>query len=77
MKNEKLQSRREFFKNAAKATLPILGGIALANLSITTQASQIMGCDNSCTNSCLGGCKGGCHISCAVGCKGACAKSSK
>ncbi len=30
-KNEKLQSRREFFKKAAKGALPILGAIVLAN----------------------------------------------
>ena len=29
-KNEELQSRREFFKKAAKGALPILGAIALA-----------------------------------------------
>ena len=30
-KNEELQSRREFFKQAAKGALPVLGAILLAN----------------------------------------------
>jgi len=35
--NEEIQSRREFFKNAAKKALPILGAVALINMPILTQ----------------------------------------
>lgn len=33
-KNEELQSRREFFKRAAKGALPILAGAALLSKSV-------------------------------------------
>ena len=34
-RNEELQSRREFFKKAAKGALPILGAMVLANAPLT------------------------------------------
>lgn len=73
-KNEELQNRREFFKNAAKKALPILGAIALAGAPIISQAAEKepMGCDwGSCQSSCRGGCMG-CSGTCTGGCQGLC-----
>ncbi len=74
-KNEELQSRREFFKSAAKAALPVLGAVVLSSLPIQAQAVE-MGCDyycyNSCTNGCQSGCKGGCYSGCDNGCRQSC-----
>ena len=69
-KNEELQSRRQFFKKAAKGALPILGMIVLANAPVITNAAEEapMGCDYYCS----GGCKGSCGRSCSYGCDGGC-----
>ena len=45
-RNEEIQSRREFFKNAAKGTLPILGAIILSNIPIAAKASETQSCRN-------------------------------
>ena len=86
--NEELQNRREFFKNAAKKALPIIGTIALASAPIIAQTTEKepMGCTWDCTsscqggcmgcrNSCMGSCQGACDTSCYVGCKGSCNRS--
>lgn len=62
-KNEELQSRREFFKKAAKGALPILGAIVLANVPNALSAAG--GC--TCA-SCVGGCGTACFQACANGC---------
>ena len=64
-----LQSRREFFKKAAKGALPILGAIILAGTPSILNASESapMGCNNSCYNTCTG-CRGTCITNCAVHC---------
>lgn len=75
-KNEELQSRREFFKKAAKGALPILGAILLANAPMITNAADVkapMGCTGTCTGACYGSCKGcstTCTGTCSHGCKG-------
>lgn len=69
-RNEEIQSRREFFKNAAKGALPILGAVLLANAPVIARAADSeapMGC----TGSCYSGCKNGC-TSCKYTCKGGC-----
>ena len=68
-RNEEIQSRREFFKKAAKGALPILGAVILASSPIISKAveNEPMGCYNSCLTSCSGTCSGGC-----MGCKGTC-----
>lgn len=77
-KNEELQSRREFFKKAAKGALPILGAVLLANAPVISQATEVdsMACKYMCQISCRGGCKnscgGGCKDSCQTYCKGGC-----
>ena len=76
-KNEELQSRRSFFKNAAKAALPILGTIALAHMPIVSQAREhptdcSKGCYTGCYNTIKGGCGGGCGSTCSGRCIGSC-----
>ncbi len=69
--NEELQSRREFFKKAAKGALPILGAIALSNIPMLGKAEEMLGCNFGCS----GGCSGGCSRSCSFGCSGSCSGS--
>lgn len=83
-KNEELHSRRQFFKKAAKATLPILGATILAAspLKIFASESNPTGCSGacswSCQNTCRGtcqgcrGCSGACSYSCTTTCHGGC-----
>ena len=78
-KNEELQSRREFFKKAAKGALPILGAIVLASSPVLAKAAEgeaASGCRyEPCVGGCHNGCKGGCKdicTSCHNGCKGGC-----
>ena len=76
MNNEELQSRREFFKNAAKAALPVVAAAVLANVpTMKTEASEAGQCNNwctSCTGSCTGACTGACARSCSGSCSGGC-----
>ncbi|MBR1631906.1 MAG: Cys-Xaa-Xaa-Xaa repeat radical SAM target protein [Paludibacteraceae bacterium] len=73
--NEELQSRREFFKKAAKAALPVVGAVVLGSLPIKAQA-ETMGCDYlcmyGCTGNCSGHCTGGCSGYCQSSCRGHC-----
>lgn len=78
-KNNELQSRRQFFKKAAKGALPILGAIALTQMPFLSQAHESqneMGCDYSCfamcADNCSGGCKGECTTACSRGCANYC-----
>jgi hypothetical protein len=88
-KKDELQSRRQFFKKAAKGALPILGAIALANMPMLASASETRmgcygsgcssGCSYGCANTCVGGCDGscagGCHTGCLQGCYQGCRMS--
>lgn len=67
-KKEDLQSRREFFKSAAKTTLPVIGAVVLSALPIKSVSAANMAC-SGCTNLCTGctGCSSGC-----TGCTAAC-----
>ena len=81
-KNEELQSRREFFKKAAKSALPILGAVILSNTPLLAKASEespmgcrgncSYGCGGVCSSSCSGGCKGGCGGACSYSCQNTC-----
>ena len=78
--NNELQSRREFFKKAAKGALPILGAVILASSPIISKATETpMGCDNSCLNvcrdDCTATCKGTCNWSCQTSCYGSCSNT--
>lgn len=77
-KNEKLQSRRDFFKKTAKSVLPILGVLAIGStlLSCTrdddddkpSQPTGCNGCSGSCSSSCSGSCEESCSARCAFNC---------
>ena len=73
-KKEELQSRREFFKKAAKGALPILGAIVLANAPAIANAAEEapMGCNNSCYRGCASHCSGRCQTTCNVSCQNHC-----
>ena len=72
-KNEELQSRREFFKKAAKGALPILGAIVLANAPAIANASEpVTSCHGSCIAACMNGCTSSCHHICKGTCKNWC-----
>lgn len=72
-----LQTRREFFKKAAKTVLPILGSIMLASAPTIVKAKESApqwcryGCAGFCAGQCYASCMGGCYGSC-VGCVGFC-----
>ena len=84
-RNEGIQSRREFFKKAAKGALPILGAVILASSPIISKAVEnepmecswgcYNGCSGSCGRSCSYGCSSSCSGSCSGGCKGGCSRS--
>ena len=78
-KNEELQSRRQFFKKAAKGALPILGAIALANVPVmkinAMRCDCSGGCSRGCYGSCSGECKGSCKGLCTTSCQGGCSTS--
>lgn len=80
-KNEGVQSRREFFKRAAKTALPILGAVLLASNPIVAKAAETpmgcMGCSNGCTATCRGTCSSTCTGSCIDGCKSSCKTTCK
>ena len=74
-KKEEIQSRREFFKSAAKKALPILGAIALTQLPFVAKSheSQItQDCSYGCAGSCWGGCTSTCGGNCLTSCQGNC-----
>lgn len=80
--NEELQSRREFFKKAAKKALPAIGVIALATSPIASLAKEVepLGCNYNCSggcNSCRGTCEYRCQDDCSGSCKGGCKNSCR
>lgn len=68
-KKEELQTRREFFKNAAKSALPIMAAIALSGMPHVVKA---MGNASSVCDTCQGGCRYTCSKVCNSSCKGTC-----
>lgn len=80
--NEELQSRREFFKKAAKAALPVVGAVVLSSLPIRVDAHSSTSCEKQCAGSCgaactscwtgCTGCKAACRTSCEGDCRGGC-----
>ena len=68
-KKEEIQSRREFFKKAAKAALPILGVALLVSNPIVAKATETpMSCRYGCAGTCTGGCAGMCTYTCTTVC---------
>jgi CXXX repeat radical SAM target protein len=73
-KREEIQSRREFFKKAAKAALPVVGAAILSSVPFI-KAEAATGCEHcttSCYVGCEGGCKSGCYQGCYQGCRNTC-----
>lgn len=71
-KKEELQTRRMFFKKAAKSAIPILVAIAFTQMPFLSNAhdsKRAMGCSY---NSCSGGCASSCYKSCSGGCHKTC-----
>ena len=62
-RNIELQSRREFFKSAAKGALPIFTFTSLLTSVLTSCGSD--DCNNGCVGSCDGSCAGSCKTSCS------------
>ena len=75
--NEELQARREFFKKAAKAALPVVGAVVMASMPNVMQAAEEMGCDWGCSGSCWSSCQSTCRGTCASGCTGTCTGGCK
>ena len=73
--NEELQSRREFFKKAAKAALPVVGAVVIASLPTHLFATNSTSCDGSCAGRCLGSCTGSCTVTCVSSCSSSCSGS--
>ena len=76
-KNEELQSRREFFKKAAKGALPILaltvvGPAVLSSCTKEDDDDENGGCGNSCAGSCQKSCSGSCDSGCMDHCNNSC-----
>lgn len=71
--NKETQTRREFFKNAAKKALPILGAVTLMSNPLFANAmeSEETGCHGTCYGACVGSCDG-CKYTCTGTCKNAC-----
>ena len=69
-RNEELQTRREFFKKAAKGMLPMLGAF-IATPTILTTLTSCGGCDG-CEAACQDDCEATCTGSCVTSCTGAC-----
>ena len=69
-KREEIQSRREFFKKAAKVALPVVGAAILSSVPFMN-VEAVTGCEH-CTTSCYVGCEGGCKSGCYQGCYGGC-----
>ncbi len=73
--NEELQSRREFFKKAAKAALPVIGMTVANPLFAQIGASvNYISSPNPLRSQCQcsGGCAGGCQTTCYGDCTGDC-----
>lgn len=81
--DDNLQTRRDFFKKAAKSVLPILGAVVLLNNPTIAKAAKTpMGCEDdvcegTCMGSCQWSCKGTCQSSCMGGCMEACGSTCK
>lgn len=72
-KNEEIQTRREFFKKAARATLPVLGAVVLSSLPF--QQVEAHDCGSSCSSTCYRGCQYGCGYNCNGLCRDNCTRT--
>lgn len=84
IKNEELQSRREFFKKTAQNVLPFLGIVAFSPLLTSCKPDyydpdddEPSGCGNSCSGSCYDGCTNNCDSLCGGDCWAYCESKVK
>ena len=70
--NEELQSRREFFKGAARQALPLLGLSIVGSIFLTACEKDDYGERNGCGKSCSGSCDGDCADACTATCGHSC-----
>ena len=70
--NKEIQSRREFFKSAAKKVLPILGAVTLPQILFSKNIKE-ESLETDCNWGCSSGCKGGCGRVCSYNCTNSCA----
>jgi len=79
VKHDELQSRREFFKKAAKGMLPMLGAIAFGPMLITScgpdDSDEFIGCTD-CTSVCSSNCSTTCTSTCKDDCRTSSSNSS-
>ncbi len=74
-KNEELQSRREFFRSAAKGALPILTFTVLGSPFLSSCGDgdkKVSGCGSMCSGGCSSSCSGDCDGGCTNNCDGLC-----
>ncbi len=90
-KNSETQNRRQFFKEAARKALPIIGAAALMSNPVFAKAVETNiitncnacsntckgSCDKTCKNTCIGTCSGGCQKTCTNTCIGGCGYACK
>lgn len=75
MDKKEIESRREFFKSAARRVLPVVGMLAFGKVMMageTHERHNAMDCNNGCDGACWGGCGGDCRASCSGSCDGDC-----
>lgn len=90
--SKEIQTRREFFKRAAKGILPIIGSVAIVGMPIKIFAKEeprmgCSGCKDECflgcggcaygCEGCTGTCNDGCQSTCVGGCSGECQGNCK
>lgn len=76
-KSEELKTRREFFKSAAKAALPIIGAVVLSNVPGVLNATNASDCNGNCSGTCRSGCYTTCYNDCYNACKSTCKGTCK
>ena len=81
---EKIQGRREFFKEATRKAIPIIGAVALMSNPIIAKNlnREKLSCDYDCFDGCgqdvcAGSCWNYCRLGCAVVCSDDCYQSCR
>ena len=90
MKDNELKNRREFFKEAAKKALPVIGLVAFSNVlpvlsSCSKENYDCTDCTAECSSGCMTSCEGSsqsyncaaCSSTCSGACKTACTKTPR
>ena len=77
MNNNEIVTRRQFFKKATVAALPLMAIAILPNILTSCEIDDpiVYGCTNSCSTSCSNSCGGSCSGKCSSSCTGGCSRS--